>query len=69
LGEGGEEWPCGWLKDRFGVTWQITPAILPTLITQEDAAAAQRTMAEMMTMTKLDIARLQAASAGVPSGR
>ena len=65
LTDGGQEWPCGWLQDRFGVTWQVTPAALPGLITQPDRAAARRVMEAMMTMMKLDMPRLEAANAGV----
>jgi predicted 3-demethylubiquinone-9 3-methyltransferase (glyoxalase superfamily) len=64
LTEGGRALPCGWLTDRFGVTWQVYPAHLPRLLAQPDQAAAQRTMAAMCAMQKLDIAQLEAASAG-----
>jgi predicted 3-demethylubiquinone-9 3-methyltransferase (glyoxalase superfamily) len=62
LSEGGEEGPCGWLKDRFGLSWQIVPTILDALISDPDAAKAQRAMAAMLQMGKLDIAALQRAA-------
>jgi predicted 3-demethylubiquinone-9 3-methyltransferase (glyoxalase superfamily) len=55
---------CGWLKDRFGVSWQIVPSILPKMITSSDAAAAQRAFDAMLQMKKLDIAGLERAFAG-----
>jgi predicted 3-demethylubiquinone-9 3-methyltransferase (glyoxalase superfamily) len=61
---GGEHSQCGWLKDRYGVSWQITPSIMPGLLGGPDRAASQRAMAAMMTMTKLDIAALQRAYDG-----
>lgn len=53
---------CGWLKDRFGVSWQVVPAALPKLMA--DPAAAGRVMSALLTMTKLDVAALQAAADG-----
>jgi len=61
LSEGGEEGPCGWLKDRFGLSWQIVPTRLPELLKDPDRERAQRVMACMMGMGKLDIAELEAA--------
>ena len=55
---------CGWLKDKFGVSWQITPTILPKLIKDKDPAKGQRVMAAMMKMIKIDIAGLQKAYDG-----
>jgi predicted 3-demethylubiquinone-9 3-methyltransferase (glyoxalase superfamily) len=55
---------CGWLKDKFGVSWQIVPTILIDLITDSDAAKAERTLQALFTMKKLDIAALQRAAAG-----
>jgi predicted 3-demethylubiquinone-9 3-methyltransferase (glyoxalase superfamily) len=65
LTDGGEESMCGWLKDRFGVSWQVVPRRLIELMTQPDQAAAQRTMATMLQMRKIDIAALERASSGV----
>jgi predicted 3-demethylubiquinone-9 3-methyltransferase (glyoxalase superfamily) len=67
LGEGGDPAArvCGWLKDRFGVSWQIVPAMLETLVGDPDSAASQRATAAMMRMQKLDIAALQRAYDGV----
>jgi len=55
---------CGWLKDKFGVSWQIVPTILPSLLQGKDAAGSQRTMAALMKMKKLDINALQEAYNG-----
>jgi predicted 3-demethylubiquinone-9 3-methyltransferase (glyoxalase superfamily) len=55
---------CGWLKDRFGLSWQIVPIVLPELLTDRDAAKANRVMTAMLRMKKLDIAELQRAYAG-----
>jgi predicted 3-demethylubiquinone-9 3-methyltransferase (glyoxalase superfamily) len=62
LSEGGEEGPCGWLKDRYGLSWQIIPVALTELLNDPDAAKAQRAMAAMLQMKKIDIAVLQAAA-------
>ena len=64
LAEGGEEGPCGWLKDRFGLSWQIVPTALPRLLGDPDREKAQRVMAAMLEMRKLDIAGLERAAAG-----
>jgi len=61
LSEGGQENVCGWLKDRFGVSWQIVPEVLPRLLVGEDRARAQRVTQAMFGMTKLDIAVLESA--------
>ncbi|HYX75643.1 MAG TPA: VOC family protein [Gaiellaceae bacterium] len=63
LGEGGEHGPCGWLKDRFGLSWQIVPRRLPELLADPDREKAQRVMAAMLQMGKLDVAELEAAAA------
>jgi predicted 3-demethylubiquinone-9 3-methyltransferase (glyoxalase superfamily) len=64
LSEGGEEGPCGWLKDRFGLSWQIVPAVLPRLLSDPDQEKAQRVMAAMLEMRKIEIAELEAAAQG-----
>ena len=63
LSEGGEEGPCGWLKDRFGLSWQIVPTALPELLTDPDREKAERVMAAMLKMKKIDIAELERAAA------
>jgi len=62
--EGGEAMACGWLTDKFGVTWQITPTILGELLQDEDPEKAGRVMQAMMQMIKLDIPTLQKAYDG-----
>jgi predicted 3-demethylubiquinone-9 3-methyltransferase (glyoxalase superfamily) len=64
LSEGGEEGPCGWLKDRFGVSWQIVPTRLEELINDPDRDKANRAFQAMMQMKKLDIAALERAAEG-----
>src|SRR5512147_2107286 len=63
--EGGSAEQCGWLKDRFGLSWQIVPTVLDELMADPDRAKAKRTADAMLTMVKLDIATLQAAHAGM----
>ena len=63
LSEGGEEGPCGWLKDRFGVSWQIVPKVLVELLTDSDQEKAQRVMAAMLKMRKIEIDELERAAA------
>jgi len=63
LSEGGEEGPCGWLKDRFGVSWQIIPTALLRLLGDPDREKSQRVMQAMLQMKKLDIADLEQAAA------
>jgi predicted 3-demethylubiquinone-9 3-methyltransferase (glyoxalase superfamily) len=63
VGNGGKESDCGWCKDRWGHSWQITPKRLMELTTDPDRAKAKRAMDAMMTMTKIDIAALEAAVA------
>jgi predicted 3-demethylubiquinone-9 3-methyltransferase (glyoxalase superfamily) len=62
--DGGEPGQCGWLKDRFGLSWQIVPPRLTELLADPDPARAGRTMQAMLGMGKLDIAALEAAAAG-----
>jgi predicted 3-demethylubiquinone-9 3-methyltransferase (glyoxalase superfamily) len=64
LSEGGEQGPCGWLKDRFGLSWQIVPTALPRLLGDPDREKAQRVMAAMLKMGKIDVAELERAAAG-----
>ena len=64
LGDGGEHGPCGWLKDRFGLSWQIVPTRLGELLGDPDPARAQRAMTAMLGMGKLDIAELERAAGG-----
>jgi predicted 3-demethylubiquinone-9 3-methyltransferase (glyoxalase superfamily) len=64
LSDGGEQGPCGWLKDRFGVSWQIVPRVLNELVAGPDREKAQRVMAAMLGMRKLEIAGLERAAAG-----
>lgn len=61
LSAGGEEGPCGWLKDRYGVSWQIIPAALPELLAGPDKEKVQRVTSAMLGMRKLDIVGLQQA--------
>jgi len=64
LGEGGAYSRCGWLKDRYGLSWQIVPAALPKLIGGPDKLGAKRAMEAMLQMGKLDVAALEAAYRG-----
>jgi predicted 3-demethylubiquinone-9 3-methyltransferase (glyoxalase superfamily) len=64
LSAGGEEGPCGWLKDRFGVSWQVNPGILGKLLGDRDAKKASRVMKAMLAMKKIVIADLKRAYAG-----
>lgn len=64
IADGGEESMCGWLKDKWGVSWQITPKKLLEATTNSDRAAAQRAMDAMMKMRKIDIATIEAAFDG-----
>ena len=59
---GGQSSQCGWLKDRFGLSWQIVPRILPRLLSDPDRAKAQRVMTAMLKMSRLDVAALEAAA-------
>ncbi len=61
LAEGGEEGPCGWLKDRYGLSWQIVPTALPEMLQDPDPAKAERVMAAMLQMKKIEISGLRAA--------
>ena len=61
---GGSTGPCGWLKDKFGLSWQVSPVILGDMLADPDAAKAERVMTGMMEMDKIDIAALKKAYAG-----
>ncbi len=61
---GGQPGPCGWLKDRYGLSWQIVPTVLNELIESKDAKKSERVMAAMLNMSKLDIETLEAAAEG-----
>ena len=63
-GNGGQASECGWCKDKWGLSWQITPRALMAAITDPDPAAAQRAFTAMMGMTKIDIATIEAARRG-----
>jgi predicted 3-demethylubiquinone-9 3-methyltransferase (glyoxalase superfamily) len=67
LTEGGEESMCGWLKDKFGVSWQVVPTELLSLVGDPDPARAQRATAAMMTMHRIDLAEIRRAADSVPA--
>ena len=62
--DGGQESQCGWLKDKFGLSWQVTPTVLIEMLHDKDAKKSERVMNAMMQMQKIDIEKLQAAYAG-----
>ena len=62
IADGGQPSRCGWLKDRFGLSWQIVPTALPRLLSDPDRGRAQRAMQAMLKMDKLDVAALEAAA-------
>ncbi|MGH3314584.1 MAG: VOC family protein [Nocardioidaceae bacterium] len=62
LSQGGEEGPCGWLKDRYGLSWQVTPTALEELISDPDPGRSERAMAAMVQMGKIDIDALRRAA-------
>ncbi|AWC24135.1 3-demethylubiquinone-9 3-methyltransferase [Aminobacter sp. MSH1] len=64
LSEGGQPGQCGWLKDRFGLSWQIVPEALPRLLGDPDPAKAGRVMQAMLQMTRIEVAKLEKAYAG-----
>jgi predicted 3-demethylubiquinone-9 3-methyltransferase (glyoxalase superfamily) len=64
LAEGGQGGQCGWLKDKFGVSWQVVPSILMELLSQEDPTRAERVMEALLKMNKLDVASLARAARG-----
>ena len=63
-GGGGQEGPCGWLKDKFGLSWQVVPAAIPRMMSDPDATKSARVMNAFMSMKKLDVAALDRAYAG-----
>lgn len=67
LSEGGEEGPCGWLKDRFGLSWQVVPAGMEEVFNDPDPKRAERAMQAMLKMGKLDVAELRRAADGAPT--
>jgi predicted 3-demethylubiquinone-9 3-methyltransferase (glyoxalase superfamily) len=64
LSEGGDISQCGWLKDKFGLSWQIIPSVLPKLLNDPDREKANRVMQAMLQMQKIDVAKLQQAYVG-----
>jgi predicted 3-demethylubiquinone-9 3-methyltransferase (glyoxalase superfamily) len=64
LSEGGEEQPCGWLKDKYGLSWQIVPTVLGEMLSDPDSGKSQRVMEAMLQMKKIDIAALKKAYQG-----
>jgi predicted 3-demethylubiquinone-9 3-methyltransferase (glyoxalase superfamily) len=66
--EGGEEGPCGWLKDKFGLSWQVVPSGMEELFSDPDPQRAERAMQAMLGMRKLDVAELERAANGAPAG-
>jgi predicted 3-demethylubiquinone-9 3-methyltransferase (glyoxalase superfamily) len=67
LSEGGEEGQCGWLKDKYGLSWQVVPTGMEAVFSDPDPERARRAMEAMLGMRKLDIAALRAAADGVPA--
>jgi predicted 3-demethylubiquinone-9 3-methyltransferase (glyoxalase superfamily) len=65
LSEGGSEGQCGWLKDRFGLSWQVVPTGMDEVFSNPDPGAAERSMKAMLGMRKIDVAALRAAADGV----
>ncbi|HVX21584.1 MAG TPA: VOC family protein [Acidimicrobiales bacterium] len=68
LTEGGEEGQCGWLKDRYGLSWQVVPQGLADILGDPDPARAERAMKAMLGMRRLDLVALRAAADGAPGG-
>ena len=64
LSEGGEKQPCGWLKDQYGLSWQVVPAALSEMMASDDEAAKQRAMRAVLAMSKLEVAAIQRAFDG-----
>ena len=68
LSDGGEEGPCGWCKDRYGLSWQVVPEGMDELFADPDKSRVDRAMQAMLGMSKLDIAELRTSADGVPAG-
>jgi predicted 3-demethylubiquinone-9 3-methyltransferase (glyoxalase superfamily) len=68
IADGGEESQCGWLKDKYGLSWQVVPAGMAEMFADPDPARAQRAVQAMLQMKKLDVAALRAAAQGAPVG-
>jgi predicted 3-demethylubiquinone-9 3-methyltransferase (glyoxalase superfamily) len=68
IGDGGQESQCGWLKDKYGLSWQVVPAGMAEVFADPDPARAQRAVQAMLGMKKLDVAALRAAADGLPVG-
>ena len=69
LGQGGQEGPCGWLKDKYGVSWQVVPNVLPAMLTDADPKRSQRVTKAFLQMKKFDIGELERAYDGArPQG-
>jgi len=66
LSAGGKEVQCGWLKDKYGVSWQVVPTVLNELITSGDSGKSHRVLQAMLTMVKLDVQKLIDAAACIP---
>ncbi len=64
LTKGGQEGPCGWLKDKFGLSWQVVPSAIPKMMSDPDTKKSARVMNAFMTMKKLDLATIERAYAG-----
>ncbi|MGA7389166.1 MAG: VOC family protein [Pseudolabrys sp.] len=64
LTKGGQEGPCGWLKDKYGLSWQVVPAAIPKMMTDPDSEKSERVMNAFLKMKKLDIAAIERAYAG-----
>ena len=67
LTHGGEEGPCGWLKDKYGLSWQVVPTGMDELFADPDPAKAERAMRAMLGMKKIDVEALRSAAEGVPA--
>jgi predicted 3-demethylubiquinone-9 3-methyltransferase (glyoxalase superfamily) len=67
LTDGGEEGPCGWLKDKYGLSWQVVPDRLPQLLSDPDPERSQRAVRAMLEMKKIDIGVMERAAAAAPS--